>query len=640
MTAPFRPERAGSSLSPDSAGVPSPSTFVRQGSARKGATDMTAPFRPARVLAGAGSSTSSTPTSNRPRPCSSSISSSPENEAAMDGGSSRAATPSEELYYAESSDAPTSPPVAIDQEQDPFEPYAPGYTHADVAKYDHGSVWRRAGKHVGMVLPVARGTAPPPGWEPLQHTREELSPRAAAAVRAFQDGGMLSPTARRRQAWLAACAATKDKAHAAKDAKRRKKKKAKKPAEGMITEVHDAASSRIQAVERGRAARELVREMRQHALQAGDRRVRYMPKMKPTLHWQDQDDTLAAPAMKLQAAARRRLARRQVQRLRQEQEEERQRLLSGSDSAAGPASAPAVARLNLFWDSHGNPLPAWLDSLPSIHFSLNELKEIRALRKISTVTEWSPRCNGDYYVATVDASGLTKKARPFRLLLRAWEPSRYEPQQWTPEVRTAASSTPEPATPDPNTPERPTPECPTPESLTAGSVPGGGEDTPDEGEGGGEGGTHAGTPSAGPSPSAVSSSTPHGSSPLAASPLPGASSAGATPVKSPALAAPGPVKYGHIIEVVAVLNHPAALGGKAKEKEKGKEKEKEKEKDGKPDVKQLPIRVVRARRPKVLAANAPDQRTFRGKNDPQMGITSYRGGPDGRGSYLLGVRES
>ena len=96
------------------------------------------------------------------------------------------------------------------------------------------------------------------------------------------------------------------------------------------------------------------------------------------------------------------------------------------------------------------------------------------------------------------------------------------------------------------------------------------------------------------------------------------------------------MKYGHIIEVVAVLNPPAALGGKAKEKEK----EKEKEKDGKPDVKQLPIRVVRARRPKVLAANAPDQRTFRGKNDPQMGITSYRGGPDGRGSYLLGVRES
>ena len=524
------------------------------------------------------------------------------------------------------SSAAASSPEMYD---DSFEPYAIGYTTADVAKYAAGSVHRRAGRHVGVILPVARGTAPPPGWEPLPHPREELSPRASAAVRAFADNGLLSPTARRRQAWLAACATTKDKAHAAaKDAKKKKKKKkqASLTASGgstetaMITELHDDGASKIQAAERGRAARALVRRMRKEAAEAGDRKVRYMPKMKPVakLHWQDRDKKLVAPATKIQAAIRGRLTRQAVARKRQEDEEERQRLLHES----GPAAAPAANELNLFWDSHGNPLPAWLDSLPCLDFPLSELKEIRALRKISTVTDWVPRCNGDYYVATCDAGGLGRKARPFRLLLRAWEPSKFQP----PEL--AETRTPEPPAPTLSTAEKPRAGTPTAEPSTPEAPPrADGESAGGEGEegeaspvttgaatGSGSGGSSGGED--------AQTSAPSGSG---ASRSSHATSAVGSPTESAASVAPAKVRYGHIIEVVAVLNHPDALS-KAKEKEKDEESDRKKTK---------PIKVVRARRPKALATDAPDQRTFRGRHDRDLGLTSYRGGPDGRGPHHL-----
>ena len=64
-----------------------------------------------------------------------------------------------------------------------------------------GESWRRAGRHVGSILPVARGTQAPPGWTPLAHPAEELSPRGVASVHAYESP-LLSPTSRRRKAWL------------------------------------------------------------------------------------------------------------------------------------------------------------------------------------------------------------------------------------------------------------------------------------------------------------------------------------------------------------------------------------------------------------------------------------------------------
>ena len=102
-----------------------------------------------------------------------------------------------------------------------------------------------------------------------------------------------------------------------------------------------------------------------------------------------------------------------------------------------------------------------------------------------------------------------------------------------------------------------------------------------------------------------------------------ATSAVGSPTESAASVAPAKVRYGHIIEVVAVLNHPDALS-KAKEKEKDEESDRKKTK---------PIKVVRARR--SLATDAPDPPS--GRHDRDLGLTSYHGGPDGRGRTCCDV---
>ena len=213
---------------------------------------------------------------------------------------------------------------------------------------------------------------------------------------------------------LQACANTKEKAHAkAAEVKRAKKaRKGAKQRKGaqMITEAHDASAMHIQAVERGRMARIRVKAMRRNASLVSESKHAYLPKMNMTdsvaVHWADEKVRsskspraacnsgeslchrlsavqLQAPVVKIQAAARRRLARRRVERKRAADEAEYERLL------LGPAAAPAVAvpRFQHFWDSNGNPMPAWLESLPALEYSLDDLKQIRALRKVSCASD-------------------------------------------------------------------------------------------------------------------------------------------------------------------------------------------------------------------------------------------------------------
>lgn len=443
--------------------------------------------------------------------------------------------------------------------------------------------WRRTGRHVGLLLPVARGTSPPPGWAPLCHPPEELSPRASAALRGFDDEPQLSPTSRRRLAWQAACAASKERAHhkavQQKKQKKAKQKKSGQAAQNLITEMHDASASRIQAVERGRAARVLVRQMRQAAVQAVEAKARYMPKMQaaapPVMHtvsWAD--DQLQAPAIRVQAAARRRLARRRAKQLRVEST---QAPPAGMPPAAAPTSV--APRMQLLWDSNGNPMPAWIDSLPSVPMTLLDLTDIRDLQLLTVVTSWEPRCNGDYYVAAPAAGErLPKKQKGFRLLLRAWDPLPILPEPQTPlqspappTVESAVDGTGSPllqSSPGPGSP----PSTPKTASPASPASPASAKSPPME-------------PASPPlewnqSPDSILDAAKRASSPTS------------PPYSTPARLDEGPperssgaTRFGHNVEVVALLSL---------------------------DHKTKSHKVLRARRPKALAAHAPDQTTFRG----------------------------
>ena len=206
---------------------------------------------------------------------------------------------------------------------------------------------------------------------------------------------LLHPSDQRRQAWLAASAASKSTAaqnaqrHSTKSKKARKaaaarRKQAREQAaqEALEAEMerYDTAAEAIQAVERGRVARIKVARMRESAKSKDAARATYMPKMAKMKAKLKVTGKFAAAAksasgdprdkaaIHIQAASRRRRARLVA----------RQRHLEREADALHEQKSSVSA--NQLWDAHGNPMPVWLDSLPTVFMSKKEIKDIRAMR--------------------------------------------------------------------------------------------------------------------------------------------------------------------------------------------------------------------------------------------------------------------
>lgn len=227
-------------------------------------------------------------------------------------------------------------------------------------------------------------------------------------------------------------------------------------------------------------------------------------------------------------------------------------------------------------------MPAWLESLHALEYSLDDLKEIRALRKITTTHEWRPRTDGDYYVGYHSISSGQRKPKSFRLLLRAWDP------------RPAARDTPAPYT-------RASKEASPGEEEQASTRQEGTSSMEEEI-----------TPEAAATPS----------QPQLASPLDTDHATGSGQDKSDATP-----RFSHDVEVVALLS---AAQPQSSSSQTGRESsaQSDDQSDGQGNsgsttpanaLTGRSIKVLRARRPQALATNAPDQRTFR-EHDPSPGL--------------------
>jgi hypothetical protein len=201
------------------------------------------------------------------------------------------------------------------------------------------------------------------------------------------------------------------------------------------------------------------------------------------------------------------------------------------------------------WDSGGTPVPSWLDSLPQVEFERAELKRIRTLKKTHAACLWKPRCDGDYFVGLVPAADEAASTKAPRVLMRAWDVAEHE----------TYISAPAPAA------------APVADGLDADSSADAPPDTPVRGSGTGAVDANAAASNDDTSMSLTLQQT-------------GGSTAQQHQQQHQQLERV--LKYSFEIEVAAVLS-PPTIAGK--------------------------LKVLRARRPKALAADAPDNTTFRGE---------------------------
>ena len=212
--------------------------------------------------------------------------------------------------------------------------------------------------------------------------------------------------------------------------------------------------------------------------------------------------------------------------------------------------------------------------------------------KITTINEWLPRTDGDYYVGYHPVSAGQRKPKPFRLLLRAWDP------------RPAVRDLPAPYV-------RAIEEAPGAASRSGGQTSARQEDSSLEEmpirnrRGAGARSREVAMPEAPPS------------QPQPASPPDTDHAAGSGQDEPHATQ-----RFSHDVEVIALLsaaqpqsNSPSISPGSSPGSSQGNSSST----TTASAVTGRSIKVLRARRPKALAANAPDQRTFR-EHEPSPGL--------------------